>query len=66
MVKNKGTIDMQQEFMRIQDQIDRAEGSLSGRIWDLERQTSLLLNKIRLFCIFNALLLLIILILLCF
>lgn len=58
--------EMQREFMRVQEQIDQIEGALTGRIWDAERRILNAAHRIKIYCLWNMLLVLLLVFLILF
>ncbi len=66
MATDKILDGVRQECMRVQEQIDRAEGDLTGSIWDMERRMRYMLQRIKIQGFFNTVLLMLLLLLMFF
>ena len=54
------------EFMKIHERIDQIEGALTGRIWDAERRILNAAHRIKIYCLWNMLLVLLLVFLILF
>lgn len=54
------------EFMKIHESIDQIEGALTGRIWDAERRMLNAAHRIKIYCLWNMVLVLLLIFLILF
>ena len=57
---------LDKEFMKIHERIDEIEGALTGRIWDAERRILNTAHRIKIYCLWNAVLVLLLVFLILF
>lgn len=56
----------EKDLMRIHERIDQIEGALTGRIWDAERRILDAAHRIKIYCLWNMLLVLLLVFLILF
>lgn len=56
----------EKELMRIHERIDQIEGALTGIIWDAERRILNAAHRIKIYCMWNMLLVLLLVFLILF
>lgn len=54
------------EIMKIHERIDQIEGALTGRIWDAERRILNTAHRIKIYCLWNLVLVLLLVFLILF